>query len=591
MIVWAQFTRAIRCRTGGSRSPPFAPTRCPTILASRRSQIGKTVAFCSLTFGLGGMVLGGAILFLEPRAIPFFGQHLPKMALYGVGAALWVIVLGYVTLSKVFGRMKVLGHDIELPGWRMAIVQVCLATVDVAVTATIFYALLPHAPGLTWLIFLGVYVASYTAGLAANLPGGIGVFDTAMLFGLEPYMSAPHIVGAILVFRLYYYVIPLFLAGSLFAGNEILLRGGGLLRHFSRLAPVQAIGRWSEPDFAVTAATGAVGLCGVLMLCLGVLAPQADFSWIDPDYGALASQAGQFVPSLIGAGLVMMAIGLSHRVNLAWGLTIFLLILGAAFAATQDNRLWVAGILVLTTLLLAPFRACFYRHAHLTTGPLQPGSALTLAVLGLCLFSLAVTRSQTHLLQNNAFWAVIISRELPNTVRLAVGIAVLLGLAAIWLLLRPGRVRYLPWDGSARRLLIGLGARLDQPADGVVLGESSRAAIPFRRYGRVLLGLGDPVGDETDRVSAIWRLRDLAQQEGLDAAVWHAGPELLKVYGDLGLTALPLGPDGLPLPESDGDTPVAKQYLVCRAERDLNLLLPVLPTLARGLHPAVPAVV
>jgi lysylphosphatidylglycerol synthetase-like protein (DUF2156 family) len=322
-----------------------------------------------------------------------------------------------------------------------------------------------------------------------------------------------------------------------------------------------------------------------------VLAPQADFSWIDPDYGALASQAGQFVPSLIGAGLVMMAIGLSHRVNLAWGLTIFLLILGAAFAATQDNRLWVAGILVLTTLLLAPFRACFYRHAHLTTGPLQPGSALTLAVLGLCLFSLAVTRSQTHLLQNNAFWAVIISRELPNTVRLAVGIAVLLGLAAIWLLLRPGRVRYLPWDGSARRLLIGLGARLDQPADGVVLGESSRAAIPFRRYGRVLLGLGDPVGDETDRVSAIWRLRDLAQQEGLDAAVWHAGPELLKVYGDLGLTALPLGPDGLPLPESDGDTPVAKQYLVCRAERDLNLLLPVLPTLARGLHPAVPAVV
>ncbi len=139
----------------------------------------------------------------------------------------------------------------------MAIVQVLLATVDVAITATIFYALLPPAPGLTWLIFLGVYVASYTAGLAANLPGGIGVFDTAMLFGLEPYISAPHIVGAIVVFRLYYYVIPLFLAGSLFAGNEILLRGGGLLRQVERLAPVQALGRWSEPDFAVAAATGA----------------------------------------------------------------------------------------------------------------------------------------------------------------------------------------------------------------------------------------------------------------------------------------------------------------------------------------------
>src|SRR6185437_2442885 len=150
-------------------------------------QIGKTVAFCSLTFGLGGMVLGGAILFAEPRAVPFFGQYLPHAALYACGALLWAIVLGYVTLSRILGKVRLFGHMIELPGWRMAIVQVVLATVDVAVTATIFYTLLPQAPGMTWLIFLGVYVASYTAGLAANLPGGIGVFDTAILFGLEPY--------------------------------------------------------------------------------------------------------------------------------------------------------------------------------------------------------------------------------------------------------------------------------------------------------------------------------------------------------------------------------------------------------------------
>jgi len=556
-------------------------------------QIGKTVAFCSLTFALGGLVLGGAILFMEPRAIPFFGQHLPLVTLYGIGALLWAIVLAYVTLSRVFGHIRVFGHAINLPGWRMAIVQVLLATIDVAVTATIFYALLPSAPGLTWLIFLGVYVASYTAGLAANLPGGIGVFDTAMLFGLSPFMSAPSIIGAILVFRLYYYIIPLFLAGSLFAGNEVLLRGGGLLRHIGRLAPFQAIGRWSEPDFAVTAATGAVGLCGALMLCLGVLAPQTDFAWVDPDYAEFASQAGQFVPSLIGAGLVLMAIGLSHRVNLAWVLTILLLIAGAAFAATQTNRLWVVGILLLTTLLLAPFRGCFYRHAHMLTGPLQPGSALSLIVLVVCLLALAITRSQTLGLQNNAFWMVIISRQEPASVRFAVAIAVLLGLTALWLLVRPGRIHYLPWDSNTRQLLRDLGARPHLTAvigaDGLVMGETERAGIPFRRCGRVLLGLGDPAGDEIDRISAIWRLCDLARQEGLDPAVWQAGPELLKVYGDLGLTALPLGEDGLPLPESVGDAPCVGQYLVCVAERDLNLLLPVLPKLARAQRSAEPA--
>ena len=129
-----------------------------------------------------------------------------------------------------------------------------------------------------------------------------------------------------------------------------------------------------------------------------MLAPQTDFSWIDPNYGEIARQAGQFVPSLIGAGLVMMAIGLSHRVNLAWGLTILLLVVGAAFAATQDNRLWVAGILMLTTMLLAPFRACFYRHASLLSGPLERRNVLSLIVLGVCLVWLGLTRAHTQMI-------------------------------------------------------------------------------------------------------------------------------------------------------------------------------------------------
>ena len=91
-------------------------------------QIGKTVAFCSLTFGLGGLVLGGTILFLEPTTIPFFGQHLPVIALYGVGALLWAIVLGYVTLSRLLGSFRFRGQTIELPKWRMALLQVALAT-------------------------------------------------------------------------------------------------------------------------------------------------------------------------------------------------------------------------------------------------------------------------------------------------------------------------------------------------------------------------------------------------------------------------------------------------------------------------------
>jgi glycosyltransferase 2 family protein len=547
-------------------------------------QIGKTIAFCSLTFGLGGMVLGGMVLFTEPTSVPVFGQLLPKAGLYGVGVLLWAIVIGYVSLARVLGAFRVMGHEIQLPGWRMALLQVALATVDVATTATIFYALLPSAPGLTWLIFLGVYVASYSAGLAANLPGGIGVFDTAMLLGLSPYMDAPPVVGAIVIFRLYYYIIPLFLAGTMFAGNELLLRGGRVLRYFSRLSGPQAVGRWSEPDFAVTAATGAVGLCGTVLLMLGVLAPAPDFAWLDSDYAEIAMRAGAFIPSLIGAGLVVMAIGLSHRVNLAWGLSILLLIAGAAFSATQDNLLWVSAVLILTVMLVAPFRAHFYRHASLLSGPLEPSSGVSLLVLAASLIALATTRAHVHAITNDAWWAIVLSPAVPHTVRFSVATAAILALTAIWWLVRPGRVRFLPWTDETRRRLVAIGGADGYtaaaiPADGVVMGEGQRAGIPFRRLGPVLLGLGDPVGQDADRVSAIWHLRDLARQEGLDPAFWRTGSTLLKVYGDLGLTALPLASDGSPViteEEPLSDDP-SRQFLVCMAERDLTALVPLLP--------------
>jgi uncharacterized membrane protein YbhN (UPF0104 family) len=551
-------------------------------------QIAKTVAFCSLTFGLGGMVLGGIILFIEPSSIPFFGEHLPHWVMYAIGAGLWGIVGAYVTLSRVVGTVRLFGTSVELPGWRMAVIQVLLATLDVAVTASIFYALLPPSTGLTWLKFLGVYVASYTAGLAANLPGGIGVFDTAMLLGLSPWLDAPQIVGAIVVFRLYYYVIPLFLAGSMFAGNEILLRGSTLTKRVSGTRPVQSIGRWSEPDFAVAAVTGTVAMCGAMLLALGVLSPSPDMTWIDPDFTEMAVEAGLFVPSLIGAALLVLAIGLSQRVNLAWGATLVLLLLGAGAILVQGGWLWMVGLLVLAALLLAPYKSRFYRHAHLFSGPLEASTTLPLFALVACIFALAASERHVRFLDDNSWWEIILSPQVPNTLRFTVALTVVLALLATWRLMRPGRVTWLPWGADARLRLASLGSMPPARADGVVLGESERAAIAFRRCGRIMLGLGDPTGSDSDKASAIWRLRDLAHQEGMDPAFWRAGPDLLKVYADLGLTALPLGPDGLPLPEAPDETPTSDHYLVCVAERDLTLLLPMLPQLAANTRIPVP---
>lgn len=538
-------------------------------------QIARVIAFCSLTFGLGGLALAGTILFIEPGAVPFLGDHVPHWAMYVFASVLWALDIGYIVLSRLVPRFVLFGYMIELPGPRMAILQVALATLDVAVTAAIFYALLPHAPGLNFLRFVGVYLASYSAGLLATLPGGIGVFDGAMLIGLAPYLPAPKIVGAILVFRLYYYIIPLFLAGGMFAGNELLLRGRTIFR--GGIAP---IGRISEPDFAVAAGAGAVALCGFLLLALGVLEQRPDYSWIDPDYAAVAAQAGEFLPSLVGAALMVLAAAIAQRVNLAWAATLAMLVAGAVLMVAQGEPLWISGVLLLAALLIAPYRRAFYRHARLLSGPMDAAMALPLLTLAVCVLALAAFERHVRWLSNNSFWGVILSPDVSNSMRASVALTVGLGLLALWRLLRPRRVTWAPWNAEQRLRYAALGTAPPVAADGVIWGEAERAAMPFRRLGRSLLALGDPAGHDGDKVSAVWRMRDLAQQEGRGPAVWRAGRSLLGVYADLGLSALPLDARGELLDHADDpQNPRAESFLVCQPNRDLPALLPALPRL------------
>ena len=277
---------------------------------------------------------------------------------------------------------------------------------------------------------------------------------------------------------------------------------------------MQALARWSEPDFAVASSTGSVALCGVLLLCLGVLAPQTDFSWLDPDLAELAKQAGQFVPSLIGAGLVMMAIGLSHRVNLAWGLTLVLLVVGAAFTATQDDRLWVASVLILT-------RIAGRAVPRLLLSPRQPAErsagGVQRAVAGragdLPAGAGAYPPLHAWLLPNNAWWAVIMSREVPNSLRLAVALGVVLGLLAIWRLLRPGRVRWLPWDATAR-VRLGRDGRAAATAGrraGHGRGGARRHSVPPLRaaccWGWATPAARKPIAFRPSGACATWRSR------------------------------------------------------------------------------------
>ena len=519
--------------------------------------IAKVVAFTSLTFGLGGLALGGLVLVVEPEVVPGLGDHVPHWLMQALGVLMWALVAAYITMSRIRSHVTLFGHTVALPGFRMALAQTVLASVDVAVTAMIFYALLPAAEGLTFLHFLGIYIAAYIAGIAASLPGGIGVFDLAIIIGLRPWLSEAEVVGALLVFRLYYYIVPLFLAGMLFAGFEVAQR-----RHmFARLAAEQRVADALE----VPAIAGLVGLGGTVLLFLGALPTR--FSALPDWAGYEAALASHFAASVVGSLLLVMGYGLLRRLTIAWGMSILLLLNGALICWLRDDPWWLWGAFLLVAALVGAMRSAFYRDARLMREPLQPQTLAALGVVAVCAILLALV-SYGGKVGDIGWYEVVLSPLAPDSLRFTVGLAAVLLLVGMARLLRPVKIRPEPFTPEVRARLRALGGAAPETADGAVFGEAGRAGFAFVRRDDVWLALGDPIGEERDRISAVWRFRDMCERAGVAPAFWRVTPALLRVYGDIGLTAFPLAapPPGEP-----------QRYLACRAERDLEKLVALLP--------------
>jgi uncharacterized membrane protein YbhN (UPF0104 family) len=59
-------------------------------------------------------------------------------------------------------------------------------------------------------------------GFASHAPGGLGVFDAAMLVALWQY-DKEDLVAGLLLFRLLYYIIPFVLSLTILGARELIL--------------------------------------------------------------------------------------------------------------------------------------------------------------------------------------------------------------------------------------------------------------------------------------------------------------------------------------------------------------------------------
>ncbi len=82
------------------------------------------------------------------------------------------------------------------------------------------FVLLPGGHNIGFETFLAIYIFAVMLGVASHAPGGLGVFEATILLALSNYPREP-VLGALLLYRLCYYLVPFVVALAFLGAYEI----------------------------------------------------------------------------------------------------------------------------------------------------------------------------------------------------------------------------------------------------------------------------------------------------------------------------------------------------------------------------------
>jgi uncharacterized membrane protein YbhN (UPF0104 family) len=185
-------------------------------------EVAKICFVAGFTFWLGNATVLGLGIAHAPEAASAIDQ-LP----FWLNRILAFITLGVLAtyVAWVWRTPRVIGRsnwEVVLPNGPLTLVQIAIGIVDLGCCAAAMYMLLPSEPNIGFVTVAVIFVSATLLGFASHSPGGLGVFDAAMLVALWQYDKEDLLAG-LLLFRLLYYLVPFALALAVLGCREIWL--------------------------------------------------------------------------------------------------------------------------------------------------------------------------------------------------------------------------------------------------------------------------------------------------------------------------------------------------------------------------------
>jgi len=536
-------------------------------------KVTLVVAFCALTLWLGFFTLGGLVFTFEPLVLPP-SIHLPFASVRLLGLLLLAVVFIYIFVTIIKKTpFKVRGYELKLPPIRLLFPQLTIAAMDWAIAGSVLFVLLAPIKGLSYFGFFRLYLIAQLVGLVSQVPGGLGVFETIIVLLLSSRLPVPNILASLLVYRLFYYWLPLGVATILFGLQEILRRKKRALK-FARL-----FDRWVSPVLPQVLAVATFAAGAILMFSGAMPALDQRLDWLRQFLPLPFLELSHFIGSLAGMGLLLLARSLQQRLDAAYLLTIALLAVGIVASLLKGFDYEEALVLGLVLVAMLPSHRYFYRKSSLFSQGLNLRWNAAILMVVVCTVWLGLYAYRHVEYADNLWWRFTFAGDASRFMRATVG-AVTFGLFfGLSLLLRASPPKPKRPDQKELEYVYAIVSGSPNTASNLaLLGDKSFLLNPennaFIMYGiesRSWIAMGDPVGPQNEWTELIWSFRELSDRYGGRTVFYQVGHKNLHYYLDLGLNVLKLGEEArVPLTtfSLEGSTRKGLRYTQRKLEKE-----------------------
>ena len=177
----------------------------------------QVIVMCAVTVLLGLATLAGISSVSNP---PLSARvlHLTPSTTAILGWALLSFGAIYLLLVAVAPRVvHIRRHVLRLPSPRVALGQLVVGTLDCLLVAGVLHQMLSAAGAqITYLTVMIVYALATAAAIILHVPGGLGVIEAAVI----SVVPSAAVAGALVGFRLVYYLAPFVAGCAVFAAFE-----------------------------------------------------------------------------------------------------------------------------------------------------------------------------------------------------------------------------------------------------------------------------------------------------------------------------------------------------------------------------------